>query len=126
MEDLLFRKICRLAGNAITEYGMIREGDRILAGLSGGKDSMALLHVLKHFQQVAPLHFELEAVTFDPGFPEFHADAVGAYCRSLGVPHHIEPLDIPGILAAHRDGGRKRRPCVLCSRLRRVWVSVRR
>ena len=55
MEDLLFKKICRLAGNAIVEYGMIRADDRILIGVSGGKDSVVLVHVLKHFQQTAPI-----------------------------------------------------------------------
>lgn len=116
MEDLLFRKICRLAGNAITEYGMIREGDRILAGLSGGKDSMALLHVLKHFQQVAPLHFELEAVTFDPGFPDFSADATGEFCRSLGIVHHMIRFDMTRLLKEKNLEGS---PCMICSRLRR-------
>lgn len=116
MEDLLFKKICRLAGNAITEYGMIRSGDRILAGVSGGKDSIALLHVLRHFQQTAPVHFELEAATFDPGFPDFSADATGELCRSLGIPHHLIRFQMAELLT---EKGLEAKPCMLCSRLRR-------
>ncbi|MBQ9335919.1 MAG: tRNA 2-thiocytidine biosynthesis protein TtcA [Lentisphaeria bacterium] len=116
MEDLLFKKICRLAGNAVTEYGMIREGDRILAGVSGGKDSVALLHVLRHFRQAAPIRFELEAVTFDPGFPGFDADATGELCQSLGIGHHVIRFDMAALLAEKQL---EENPCMLCSRLRR-------
>lgn len=115
----LFRKVCRLAGEAVTGYRMLEEHDRVLVALSGGRDSLVMLEVLAHLRACAPISFALGAITFDPGFPEFNAEGVGACCRALGVPHHIEALDIPEILAAHRDGGRKRRPCVLCSRLRR-------
>ena len=116
MDDPLFRKICRLAGTAIVDYGMIREGDRILAGVSGGKDSIALLHVLRHFQQTAPVRFELEAVTFDPSFPDFSADATGELCRSLGIRHHLIRFDMAALLA---EKGLEENPCMLCSRLRR-------
>ena len=118
-ETPLFRKVRRLAGEALTGYRMLEEGDRVLLALSGGRDSLVMLEVLAHFRACAPISFALGAVTFDPGFPEFNAAAVGAYCRSLGVPHRVESLDIPTVLAAHSDCGRKRRPCVLCSRLRR-------
>ena len=125
MEDLLFKKICRLAGNAIVEYGMIRENDRILIGVSGGKDSVALLYVLKHFQQTAPIHFELEAATFDPGFSGFSADGTGDLCRSLGIPHHLIRLDMEALL---REKQLEDTPCMLCSRLRRgnLYTLARR
>ena len=116
MEDLLFKKICRLAGNAIVEYGMIRADDRILIGVSGGKDSVALVHVLKHFQQTAPIRFELEAATFDPGFSGFSADGTGELCRSLGIGHHLIRLDMESLL---REKQLEENPCMLCSRLRR-------
>ena len=116
MEDILFKKICRLAGNAIVEYSMIRDGDRILAGISGGKDSIAMLHVLRHFQQTAPVHFELEAATFDPGFPDFSAGDTGELCRSLGIPHHLIRFDMTALLA---EKNLEENPCMLCSRMRR-------
>lgn len=112
----LFKKACRLAGNAIAEYRMIDEGDRILIGVSGGKDSMVLLRILAYFRGVAPVGFELEAVTFDPGFPGFSADATGEFCRSLSIPHHIIRFDMPALL---KEKGSGRNPCMLCSRLRR-------
>ena len=118
-ETPLFRKVRRLAGEAVTGYRMLEEHDRVLVALSGGRDSLVMLEVLAHLRACAPISFALGAITFDPGYPEFHAAEVGAYCRALGVPHHIEFLDMPAVLAAHRDCGRKRRPCVLCSRLRR-------
>ena len=116
MDDLLFRKICRLTGNAIVQYDMIREGDRILAGISGGKDSVALLHVLRHFQKTAPVSFSIEAATFDPGFPGFSADGTGELCAGLGIPHHIIRFDMAALLAGKKLDGS---PCMLCSRLRR-------
>ena len=116
MEDLLFKKICRLTGKAIVEYAMIRDGDRILIGASGGKDSVTLLHVLRHFQQTAPVHFELEAVTFDPGFPGFSADETGNLCRGLGMTHHVIRFDMAALLAEKKL---EEKPCMLCSRLRR-------
>lgn len=115
-DDLLFKKICRLAGTAIMEYGMIREGDRILTGVSGGKDSVVLLHVLKHFRRIAPVRFEFEAVTFDPGFSGFSAAGTAEMCASLGIPHHLIRLDMEPLL---REKGLEGNPCMLCSRLRR-------
>ena len=125
MEDLLFRKICRLAGTAIVKYGMIGENDRILIGISGGKDSVALLHVLRHFQQTAPVHFELEAATFDPGFPDFSSDGTGELCRGLGITHHILRFDMESLL---KEKQMEETPCMLCSRLRRgnLYTLARR
>jgi len=111
-----FRKLCRLAGEAVTRYRMIGEGDRIAVGLSGGKDSFVLMHVLHHLQQKAPVAFELAGVTFDPGYPEFHAEKIAAYCKENHWEHHIVSLDMPGIL---KEKQWEEAPCVLCSRLRR-------
>ena len=111
-----FKKICRLAGNAIVGYHMIDDGDRILVGVSGGKDSMVLLRVLKHFSGVAPISFALEAVTFDPGFPGFSAAGTGEFCQSLSIPHHVIRFDMPALL---EEKGMGQNPCMLCSRLRR-------
>jgi len=111
-----FRELCKLTGQAVTRYRMIEEGDRILVGLSGGKDSFMLLHALHALRRKAPVHFELIAATFDPGFPEFHADRIADYCREQGWEHRIVRLDIAGILAEKACDDT---PCVLCSRLRR-------
>lgn len=111
-----FKKICRLAGNAVVDYGMIEEGDRILVGVSGGKDSLVLLKVLKHLADAAPIRFTLFAATFDPGFLGFSTDETAAFCRSLGIPHHRMRLDIPRLL---EEKSLTEKPCMLCSRLRR-------
>ena len=111
-----FKKICRLAGTAVINYNMINDGDRILVGVSGGKDSMVLLKVLKHLASAAPIGFTLVAATFDPGFPGFSADGTAAFCESLGIPHHRISMDIPRLL---EEKGLTEKPCMLCSRLRR-------
>ncbi len=114
-----FAKVCALGARASAEFGMFADGDRVLAGLSGGQDSFVLLEVLLELARRAPFRLEVAAATFDPGFPEFNASGIADYCRSRGVPHRVVRLNIPEVLAAAPDGERKRRPCVWCSRLRR-------
>ena len=109
-------ELCRFAGDAAVTYDMIAPGDRILVGVSGGKDSFILLHVLEHLRRVAPVEFSFAAATFDPGYPEFDASAIAAYCREHGWEHHTVALDIAGIL---QEKDWEDAPCVLCSRLRR-------
>ena len=111
-----FSELCRHAGEAAVQYRMIEDGDRILVGASGGKDSFMLLHVLEHLRQVAPVKFDFVAATFDPGYEEFDAPAIAGYCRSHGWEHKTVKLDIAGIL---REKDWEKSPCVLCSRLRR-------
>ena len=111
-----FKKLCRLAGECITRFNLISDGDRILVGLSGGKDSFALIHLLEHFQKVAPVHFDFTAATFDPGFPGFNAGEIARFCEKKHWEHHTVKLDIPGIIA---DKKMTANPCMLCSRLRR-------
>ena len=111
-----FSELCRFAGEAAVQYRMIEDGDRILVGASGGKDSFMLLHVLDHLRQVAPVKFDFAAATFDPGYEEFDADGIAEYCRAHGWEHHEVKLDVAAIIA-EKDW--EKSPCVLCSRLRR-------
>ena len=111
-----FSLLCVLAGEAAVKYRMIEDGDRILVGASGGKDSFMLLHVLEHLRSVAPVKFDFVAATFDPGYGEFDAPGVAGYCRAHNWEHRVVKLDIAGIL---KDKDWEKSPCVLCSRLRR-------
>ena len=111
-----FKELVKAAGETIGRYKLISDGDRILAGLSGGKDSFAMLHVLHHLRAKAPVRFDIIAVTFDPGFPEFNIDGISRYCQEHNWEHQVAKLDIASILAEKND---TRTPCILCSRLRR-------
>ena len=111
----LEERIRRRVGVCIHEFGLVEEGDRILVGLSGGKDSWALLDVLESLRRRAPIHFEVHGVTVDPGFPGYNPDRIAEVCETMGIPHHIlgAPIDLMV---------RKRpevTPCAMCSRLRR-------
>lgn len=104
------------AGRAIGDYAMIREGDRILLGLSGGKDSLSLLHILLHLQKKAPVKFELAACTVDPQSPEFDPSPLKGYMAELGVPYFYESQPIVESAEEHMKGDSF---CAYCSRLRR-------
>jgi len=80
----------RLAGKAISDYDMICSGDRILLGLSGGKDSLSLLYLLLHFQRCAPVRFELGAVTVNPQHEVYDPSTLIPYMAGLGVPYFYE------------------------------------
>lgn len=111
------RRINHLIGRAIAEYDLIRSGDRILVAVSGGKDSLCLLHFLRDFQKKAPVDFDILAVNLDQGQPGFPADVLPRLFRDWDVPHHIEFQDTYSIvLEKTSEGGTY---CALCSRLRR-------
>lgn len=111
----LEERIRRKVGVCVTEYEMIQEGDRILVGLSGGKDSWALLDVLESLRRRAPISFEVHGITIDPGFPGYNPDRIAEACEERGIPHQI--------LGAPIDTMVRRKPeitpCAMCSRLRR-------
>lgn len=115
-QQQIFNRICRLAGEAAVSYKMTSESDRILVGLSGGKDSFVLMHVLDHLKKAAPVNFDFVAATFDPGFENFGIEKIADYCREHGWEHHVVKLDMPSIIEEKSFGDS---PCVLCSRLRR-------
>lgn len=107
--------IRRLTGKAIAEYRMIEEGDRILVGVSGGKDSLVLLWILHKLQRRAPVGFNLVAVTLDQGYATDYAP-VEEYCRSLSLPYYIRQANLAKIVFEARM---EDNPCALCSHLRR-------
>ncbi|MBK8725528.1 MAG: tRNA 2-thiocytidine(32) synthetase TtcA [Holophagaceae bacterium] len=111
----LEKRLLRRAGEAIQAYNLIEEGDRILVGLSGGKDSWALLEILTTLQKRAPINFEVHGVTVDPGFPRFEPDRIAEECERRGVPHFVLGAPIDALVRAQPEST----PCIICSRLRR-------
>ncbi len=113
----LEKRLCRQVGQAIMDFGMIEEGDRVMVCVSGGKDSYGMLDILLKMQQRAPINFELIAVNLDQKQPGFPDHVLPAYLKQLGVPFHIETQDTYSIVKKVIPEGKTM--CSLCSRLRR-------
>ena len=95
---------------------MIREGDRILLGLSGGKDSLTLLHLLLHFQRHAPIKFSLGAVTIDPQSDRFSPAGLKPYMKQLGIDYFYVEEPIVDLAESHMDNNSY---CAFCARMKR-------
>ena len=115
--DALAERIERDIGRAIGEFGLITDGDRILVAVSGGKDSLCLLHFLKRFQRKAPISFGLLAVNLDQGQPNFPDHILPDLFARWDVPFHIEKEDTYSIVLEKTPVGKTF--CTVCSRLRR-------
>jgi len=116
-ENKLEKKLCRLVGQAIGDFGMIEDGDKVMVCVSGGKDSYAMLDILMKLRERAPIHFEIVAVNLDQKQPNFPAETLPNYLKGLGVQFHIEEQDTYSIVKRVIPEGKT--TCGLCSRLRR-------
>ncbi|MDW6004039.1 tRNA 2-thiocytidine(32) synthetase TtcA [Vibrio mangrovi] len=113
----LQKRLRRNVGNAIIDYSMIEENDVVMACISGGKDSFAMLDILLNLQKAAPIQFEVVAVNLDqkqPGFPEH---VLPQYFESLNIPYYIVDKDTYSVVKEKIPEGKT--TCGLCSRLRR-------
>ena len=101
---------------AVEDYNMIEEGDKIAVALSGGKDSLTLLLALKQLQRFYPKHFEIMALTIDPGSNVFNTTELEAFCKELNIEYVIEKTNIKEVVF---DIRKEKNPCSLCANLRR-------
>lgn len=101
---------------AVDDYHMIEDGDKIAVGISGGKDSLTLLHGLHGLMRFYPMYFELHAVTVDLGFKNLNLSEIEAMCDQLSIPYTIVTTDIADIIFDQR---KESNPCSLCAKMRK-------
>ena len=110
-------RIAKKTTKAIIDYHMIEDGDRVMVGLSGGKDSWALLQMLDVLRQRAPIRFSLVAVNVDSGYKEYKHDLIAKTCEARGWEYRIEHTGIGELIEDILEADET--PCSLCARLRR-------
>lgn len=106
---------------AVDEFQMIKPGDRIAVGVSGGKDSLAVLRLAKALQRFYPAPFHLEAITLDMGMDGMDFSPISEFCKELDIPYSIEKTDIKEIVF---DIRKEKNPCALCANLRRGALNT--
>ena len=116
----LERAIVRKVGEAVGDFGMIAEGDRIMVCVSGGKDSYVLLDALRVLARRSPVRFELVAVNVDQGWPDYETRAIEEHLAREGVTYRMESAEYARIVEAKLRPGQT--PCSLCSRFRRAFL----
>lgn len=119
------KTLMRQIGKALMDHDMIHDGDRLLLGLSGGKDSLSLLHILHHLQSYAPVKFQLGAMTVDPQVEGFDPSHLKQYLADLGIPYFYESQPI----AKQAEEQMKNDSfCSFCSRMKRgiMYTTCRR
>ena len=119
------KSLMRPIGQAVSEFKMINDGDRILLGLSGGKDSLTLLHALRHLQRHAPIQFSIAAITIDPEIEGFDPSKLKDYLAELEVPYFYESHDMT---KQAEEQMKKDSFCSFCSRMKRgmMYSTARR
>lgn len=119
------KSLLHLAGKAIADYKMIRPNDRVLLGLSGGKDSLSLLHILLHLKKHAPISFDVGVITVDPQSEAFDPSPLKPYLKSLGVPYYYQSEPILELADKHMDN---KSFCSFCSRMKRgiIYSTARK
>lgn len=117
MNGKLFRKLRHGAGKAISDFGLIENGDRIAVAVSGGKDSFTLLLLLDELRKRAPVQFELVAVNIDSGYPGYRTDIIEEFFRKYGFSYRMIPSEHYAIIKEKRRPGSSY--CSICSRLKR-------
>src|SRR4051812_21596651 len=110
-------RIAKRVTKAIVDYHMIEDGDRVMVGLSGGKDSWALIQILDVLRQRAPIRFSIVAVNVDSGYKEYKHDVIARTCEARGWDLRIEHTSIGEVMDDLLDADAT--PCSLCARLRR-------
>jgi tRNA(Ile)-lysidine synthase TilS/MesJ len=119
------KSLLRKVGKAIADFGMIRDGDRLLLGVSGGKDSLTLLHILGHLQTYAPVKFDLAVITVDPEVEGFDPHTLTRYYDEIGARWYYEEQPIMEQAKEHMNGDSF---CSYCSRMKRgiMYSTCRR
>ena len=116
-ESALEKRLARKATKAIVDFDMIEDGDRVMVGLSGGKDSWALMQLLDALRRRAPIEFSVVAVNVDSGYVDYKHETIARTCEARGWEYRIEHTKIGEIIDDKLD--ETATPCSLCARLRR-------